>query len=490
MHRVVIIGGGFGGLYAAKALKRAPVEVTLVDRRNFHLFQPLLYQVATGALSPGEIASPLRAVLKRQRNARVLLAEVNDVDVERRRVLLRPGPAPAGPEDSMRTASSAMRATAFARSVGSDGEVEYDTLIVATGARHHYFGHSDWERVAPGLKTIEDATEIRARILFAFEAAEREPDAEARRSWLTFVIIGAGPTGVELAGAIGEIANDTLKRDFRSIDSRDAHILLLEGADRVLPPYPADLSTKAAAALGRLGVTVRTGATVTEVDADGVTVHSGETNERLAARTVLWAAGVQASRLGRVLAERAGATLDRVGRVVVEPDLSIAGHCEILVIGDLASFSHQTGKPLPGVAPVAMQEGRYAARLVEQRLAGATLAPFHYVDRGSLATIGRAAAVADFGRVRFDGLLAWLAWLFIHLLYLIEFDNRLLVLVQWAWNYFTRNRGARLITGETHAARGRRADASVSRDGAAAEPRAQSDFAEPPPSSAASFPRW
>jgi len=423
MHRVVIVGGGFGGLYAAQALKRAPVEVTLIDRRNFHLFQPLLYQVATGGLSPGEIASPLRFVLKRQRNARVLLAEVTDVDVDARCVLL------------------------------SDGAVPYDTLIVAPGARHHYFGHPEWETRAPGLKTIEDATEIRSRILFAFEVAEREPDETRRREWLTFVIVGAGPTGVELAGTLGEIANDTLRHDFRAIDPREARILLLEGTDRVLPTYPPELSAKAAASLERLGVTVRTESVVTAIDDALVTVRRGRETERVSARTVLWAAGVQASPLGRVLADRTGASLDRAGRVVVEPDLSLRGHPEIFVIGDLANYGHQTGTPLPGVAPVAMQEGRFVARLIRRRVSSPA-GPrederFRYVDRGGMATIGRAAAVAEIGPFRFSGFFAWLVWLFVHLIYLIEFDNRLLVLIQWAWNYFTRNRGARLITGET-----------------------------------------
>ena len=418
MHRAVIIGGGFGGLYAAKALRRAPVHVTLIDRRNFHLFQPLLYQVATGGLSPGEIASPLRFVLRRSANTEVLLAEVVDLDVGNRRVILR------------------------------DGEAPYDTLILATGASHHYFGHDEWARLAPGLKTIEDATEIRRRILLAFEKAEREPDAVERRAWLTFVVVGAGPTGVELAGALGEIANDTLRHDFRHINPAEARILLVEGGERVLPPYPADLSADAEQALIRLGVRPMTGATVTGIDEGGVTVRHGDEADRIPARTVLWAAGVEASRLGRVLAERAGAQLDRAGRVLVEPDLTVAGHPEILAIGDLANFSHQTGKPLPGIAPVAMQEGRYAARLVRARLAGKNLPPFHYLDKGSLATIGRAAAVADFGRIHIHGFFAWVVWLFVHLLYLVEFDNRLLVLIQWAYNYFTRNRGARLITGE------------------------------------------
>ncbi len=418
MHRVVIIGGGFGGLYAAQALGHAPVQVTLIDRRNFHLFQPLLYQVATGGLSPGEIASPLRHVLRRNTNTEVLLAEMTDLDTANQRVLLR------------------------------DGEAGYDTLIVAAGSSDSYFGNDQWEPLAPGLKTIEDATEIRSRILLAFEKAEREPDEEARRSWLTFVVVGAGPTGVELAGALGEIANDTLRHDFRRIDPSAARIFLVEGSDRVLPTYPRDLSAKAEEALIRMKVRPMVGAMVTGIDETGVTVRRGTQLEHIPARTVLWAAGVQASPLGRILAERAGAKLDRGGRVIVEPDLTIAGHPEILVIGDLANFAHQTGKPLPGVAPVAMQEGRYAAQVVRRRLAGKSLEPFHYWDKGSLATIGRAAAVADFGRIHIDGYFAWLTWLFVHLMYLVEFDNRLLVLIQWAYNYFTRNRGARLITGE------------------------------------------
>jgi len=416
-HRVVIVGGGFGGLYTAQALKRAPLEVTLVDRRNFHLFQPLLYQVATGGLSPGEIASPLRGVLNRQRNTRVLLGEVVGFDVVGRRVLL------------------------------SDGEVPYDTLVVAAGARHHYFGHPEWEALAPGLKTIEDATEIRRRVFLAFEAAERETDPELRRSWLTFVIVGAGPTGVELAGALSEIARHTLREDFRNIDSRDARIVLVEGTDRVLPPYRPDLSRKAARALARLDVAVRTGAVVTAIDPDVVTLRAGERTEQIRTRTVLWGAGVQASPLAALLARAAGAETDRVGRVLVAPDLSVPGHPEIFAIGDMACFTHQMGTALPGVAQVAMQQGRYVARLVQARLADRTLPSFRYRDRGSMAVIGRGAAVADLGLVRFNGHLAWLAWLFIHLLYVVEFENRLLVLMQWGWNYFTWNRGARLITG-------------------------------------------
>jgi NADH dehydrogenase len=415
---VVIIGGGFGGLYAARALKRAPVRVSLVDRRNFHLFQPLLYQVATGWLSPADIASPLRAILKRQSNAQVLLAEAKDVDVVNRQIIF------------------------------TDGVLSYDTLIVATGARHHYFGHEQWEQLAPGLKTIEDATEIRRRILSAFEAAERETDSERIRSWLTFIIVGGGPTGVELAGTLGELTRDTLKHDFRHIDPTKTRICLVEGAERLLPSYPPQLAAKAAAALTRLGVEVRTSATVTEVQPESVTIHGEALSESVPARTVLWAAGVQASPLGRLLASATGAELDRAGRVVVEPDLSLPGHPEIFIIGDLAHCRSQQGQPLPGVAPVAMQQGQYVAQLVQKRLQGGTLPPFQYRDRGSLAIIGRAQAVADFGWLRFSGFFAWLAWLFIHLLNLVEFENRVLVTIQWAWNYFTRNRSARLITGE------------------------------------------
>jgi NADH dehydrogenase len=417
LHRVVIVGGGFGGLYAAKSLGQAPVAVTLIDRRNFHLFQPLLYQVATGGLSPGEIASPLRVVLRAHQNTEVLLGEVVDLDAQGRRVILR------------------------------DGEAAYDNLIVATGATHHYFGNDQWAPLAPGLKTVEDATEIRSRVLDAFERAEREPDLDKRRAWLTFVIVGGGPTGVELAGALGEIANDTLRHDFRRINPAEAQILLIEGEDRVLPLFPPDLSAKAEKQLIGLSVRSLTGAKVTDIDTGGVIVNSGGQEHRIAARTVLWAAGVRASRLGKVLAERAGAPLDRAGRVVVEPDLSLPGHPEIHVIGDLANFSHQGGQPLPGLAPVAMAQGRYVARLIRRKLRGQPLEPFHYLDKGNLATVGRNKAVAQFGRVHIAGFLAWFVWVFVHLMYLVEFENRLLVFVEWVYNYVTRNRGARLITG-------------------------------------------
>jgi len=414
-HRVVIIGGGFAGLYAAKRLGKAPVALTVIDRRNFHLFQPLLYQVATGGLSPGEIASPLRVVLRGHRNTEVLLAEAVDFDVASRRVIL------------------------------ADGELPYDDLVIATGATHFYFGHDEWEPLAPGLKTIEDATEIRRRILLAFEEAEREPDLARRHAWLTFVIVGGGPTGVELAGALGEIANDTLRGDFYHINPAESRILLVEGEDRVLPSFAPDLSRKAERHLIALGVRPRMGARVTNVDAAGVTVEAGGQTEHIPARTVLWAAGVRASSLGRKLAERAGAPLDRAGRVLVEPDLSIPGHPEIHVLGDLASVT-QDGKPLPGVAPVAMQQGRYVADLLVKKLRGQAVPPFRYFDKGNLATIGRNRAVAQFGRLHVSGFPAWFLWVFVHLMYLVEFENRLLVFVEWVYNYITRNRGARLIT--------------------------------------------
>ena len=415
---VVILGGGFSGLYAAQALRRAPLRITLVDRRNFHLFQPLLYQVATGWLSPADIASPLRAVLKRQRNTQVLLAEAIDINIVNRQIVL------------------------------TDGVLSYDTLIVATGAHPHYFGHEQWADVAPSLKTIEDATEIRRRILFAFETAERASDPEQVRAWLTFVIVGGGPTGLELAGTLGELARDTLKHDFRHIDPAAARILVVESAQRLLPSYPPQLSAKAAAALEELGVQTHAGAIVTDIQPASVTIRSGEQNESIPTHTVLWAAGVQASPLGRIVATAAGAELDRAGRVVVEPDLSVSGHPEIFVIGDLAHCRDPQRQPLPGIAPVAMQQGRYVAQLIQQRLRGRSLPAFRYKDRGNMAIIGRAQAVADLGWLQFSGLFAWLAWLFIHLINLVEFENRLLVAIQWAWNYFTRNRSARLITGE------------------------------------------
>jgi NADH:ubiquinone reductase (H+-translocating) len=417
-HKVVIIGGGFGGLSAALKLKRAPVEVTLVDRCNYHLFQPLLYQVATGSLSPANVAGPLRQVLRKQKNTKVLLGEAIHIDAARRRVIL------------------------------SDGYLDYDTLIVATGATHQYFGHDEWSEFAPGLKNIDDATAMRGRILLAFEAAEREQNPEKLRAWMTFVIVGAGPTGAELAGALGEIAHDTLVHDFRDIDPTQARIILVEGTDRPLPTYPPRLSEAARKMLTRLGVTVRTGAMVTDIRADGVTIREDDHTEEIPTRTILWAAGVLASPLGRILGEEAGATLDRAGRVVVEPDMTIAAHPEIFVIGDLSNFSHQTGKPLPGVAQPAIQQGEYVAKLIRARLRGEKLPPFRYFDKGNLATIGRGAAVADLNWMQLSGWRAWLIWVFIHLVYIIQFQNRVLVMMQWAWLYITFDRSARLITGK------------------------------------------
>ena len=406
---VVIVGGGFGGLNAARALSHHPVRVTLLDRRNYHLFQQLLYQVASAALSPADIATPLRSILRKARNISVLLAEAQKVDLTGRRLTL------------------------------DQGELSYDALILAAGAGHSYFGHDDWELLAPGLKTLEDALEIRRRVLLAFEAAEREPDGAERRALLTFVIVGAGPTGVELAGALAEIARETIAHDFRTIDPTQARVILLEGGPRILPSFPESLSARAQIALSHLGVETRTGSVVTRITPDAVWVGG----EQIRSRAVLWAAGVAAAPLARSL----GAPLDRAGRVLVEPDLSIPGHPEAFVIGDLAAFLHQTGQPLPGLAPVAIQQGRAVADNVWRRLRGEPTRPFHYVDKGSMAAIGRAKAVAVVGRLRLWGFPAWLAWLLVHIMFLIGFRNRFLVLFEWAWAYFTYQRGARLITG-------------------------------------------
>jgi NADH dehydrogenase len=419
-HRVVVIGGGFGGLNVVRKLRRAPVQVTLVDRRNFHLFQPLLYQVATGGLSPANIAAPLRDVFRKQKNAEVLLGDVVDISAAQREIIL------------------------------SDGRLPYDTLVVATGVRHQYFGHDAWEPFAPGLKTVEDATEIRRRVLSAFEEAERENDPVHVRAWLTFVIVGGGPTGVELAGTICELARDTLRGNFRRINPADAEVILIEATDRVLPGFDPKLSAKALQSLEKLGAVVRVNHRVTNVAADAVTVESGPANaaqtETISSHTVLWAAGVQASPLGRAVAAATGAQLDRAGRVTVQPDCSIPGHPEIFVIGDLANLIGSNGKPLPGVAQPAIQEGRYVGKLIAARLRGQTLPPFKYRDLGSLATIGRHAAVADFGWIKFSGWLAWWIWLVIHLMNIVQHQSRFLVLMQWGWTYFTRNRSARLIT--------------------------------------------
>ncbi len=423
---MIILGGGFGGLYAARALRRAPLDVTLIDRRNFHLFQPLMYQVATGSLSPADISAPLRGVLSRQKNTRVLLGEAADLDPQARRLILKDG-----------------------------GTFDYDFLLVATGSKTSYYGNDQWSACAPSLKSIEEATAIRHKILYAFERAERTADPELRRAWLTFAIVGAGATGVELAGALGEIARHTLKHDFRSIRPQEAQIFLLDGSSHVLPAYPEDLAADAERSLIRLGVQVRTGVRVVGLDANGVTFQNqrGE-SEALVAKTVLWAGGVTVTSFGRALAARTQAPTDKQGRIRVNPDLTIPNWPEIYVVGDLASVDGADGKPLPGVAQVAMQGGAYAARAIVTRASldqpggPKPIPPFHYFDKGDLAVIGRGSAVARIFGVHLSGLIAWLVWLFVHLMYLVQFQNRVIVFVQWGFQYITFSRGARLITGE------------------------------------------
>jgi NADH dehydrogenase len=418
-HQVVVVGGGFGGLYTAQSLRRASLDVTLVDRRNFHLFQPLLYQVATGGLSPGDIASPVRHALKGQRNARVLLAEVTGIEATRHRLLL------------------------------NDGELAYDTLVLASGVVNHYLGRDAWRPLAPGLKELEDALRIRRRVLAAFEAAEREADPERREAWLTFVVVGAGPTGVELAGALGELAHRTLPGEFRAADPRRSRVILLDAGERILPSFPPPLSERACGSLARLGVEIRTGASVVGIDAEGVTVETAGGQERIPARTALWAAGVQGAPLARAVQEATGCKLDAMGRVIVAENLTIPGFPEIFVIGDMAHVEWR-GRPLPCIAPAAIQEARYVSRVIRARLGGGVTPParFEYFDKGMLATIGRSAAVAEFRGLRFWGFAAWLVWLVIHLLYLIEFENRLLVLIQWSNQYLRSSRGSRLITAD------------------------------------------
>jgi len=431
-HRVVIVGGGFAGLNAAQGLSKDDrFDVTLVDRRNYHLFQPLLYQVATGALAPGEIAQPLRSILRRARNTTVLLGEAVRLDPEAREIELSDG-----------------------------GPIRYDTLLVATGARHSYFGHPGWAKFAPGLKSIDDAVGIRRRILIAFEAAEREADPEIRRAWMTFVVVGGGPTGVELAGALGEIANDTLRRDFRSINPPDARIILVEALPRVLPTYPESQSRSAARQLTKLGVVVRVKTRVVGITEDWVRVTAAEPpaqgpkpkETRIATRTVLWAAGVQAASFAGVVAKAVGADTDKAGRILVGRDLAIPGHPEILVLGDAAiAPGGPKGAPVPGVAQGGIQTGHYAAHLLQARLSGEKVPPFHYQNRGDVAVIGRLSGVTNipwlgrFGRQ--SGFLAWGLWLGIHIAYLIGFSNRIIVLTRWAWSFFTHGRGSRLITG-------------------------------------------
>ena len=417
--KVIIIGGGFGGLSAAQALKSAPLDVTLIDRRNYHLFQPLLYQVATGSLSPGEIAAPIRGILSRQKNTRVLLGDVEDIDPVAKRVLLADG-----------------------------ASLEYDFLIVAAGSQTSYYGHDEWQKWAPGLKSVEEATTLRHKILYAFEVAERIPESAERRAWLTFTIVGAGPTGVELGGAIAEIARQTLRHDFRSIDPKDAQIILLDGSPRVLMAFPEDLAQKAVLSLAKLGVQTKMGAMVQEVTQDGIKYQSNGSTQTLSTKTVIWAGGVTVSPLTRMLAKRTGSETDRGGRIKVGPDLTIANFPDIYVVGDMAFSLDKHGQSLQGVAQVAMQGGAYAAKAIVRKAKGKPKpAPFSYFDKGNLAVIGRAAAVANVFGVHLWGLPAWLVWAFVHLMYIVEFQSRVLVFIQWAIQDLTFSRGARLITG-------------------------------------------
>jgi NADH:ubiquinone reductase (H+-translocating) len=437
-HRVIVLGGGFGGLSAVRRLKRAPVEVILIDRRNFHLFQPLMYQIATGSLSPGEIAAPLRGVLSRQQNTQVLLGEVSDIDPAAKKIQLLDG-----------------------------ATFDYDSLIVATGSQTSYYGNDSWREWAPSLKTVEEATAIRHKILYAFERAERAASHEESRAWLTFVIVGAGATGMELAGALGEIANETLKNDFRNINPQEARILLVEGGSRVLPSFPEDLSAKAEKLVSRLGVEVMKGVMVTSIDGDGVTFRRDDKTESLAAHTVLWAGGVETTAFGRKLAQRTHAETDRSGRIKVNSDLTIPNYPDIFIVGDLAHAVEKDGKPMPGVAQVAIQGGTFAAKTIKARIAGKASpenvaagnlsaantnseqkpAAFHYFNKGDMAVIGRAAAVANIFGFHLSGFIAWFTWLFVHLMYIVEFQNRVMVFIQWGFEYLTFSRGARLITG-------------------------------------------
>lgn len=414
---VVIVGGGFGGLYAAKSLAGAPVNITLIDKRNFHLFQPLLYQVATGGLSPGDITSPLRAVFKRHKNIRVILGEVQDIKTDEKKVIY------------------------------DYGEIEYDALILATGVRTHYFGHDDWAGRTLALKTVEDAIEIRRKILLAFELAEIEIDPQKQKELMTFIIVGGGPTGVELAGAIAELCRQTLKEDFRAVNPASARVILIEAADRLLPGYPLRLSLKTHEALVHLGVIVRTKTKVTTIDDTMIRIKTNESEESISSGTVLWAAGLKATSVSERIAAGTGATQDPAGRIKVGPNLNLENHADIFIIGDLAHVDGPGDQPLAGVAPVAIQQGKYVARVIKNRLKGKALSkPFKYHDKGSLVVIGRNHAVAWFGRFQFSGFFAWLVWIFVHIGYLIEYDNKLIVLIQWAWNYFTRKKGAQLIT--------------------------------------------
>jgi NADH:ubiquinone reductase (H+-translocating) len=428
VHRVVVVGGGFGGLKAVHALRRVPVSVTLIDRRNFHLFQPLTYQVATGALSPGDVAYPLRAIFTRQRNVEVLLAEVSGLDLDKRELALR-----------------------SVSGVPPPAAISYDTVILAGGSQYSYFGHDEWKQHAAEVKSLESALVVRSRILAAFEAAEMDPDPQRQAEWLTFVVVGAGPTGVEIAGQIAELARDTLRHEFRHVDPRAGRILLVEMADRVLTSFPESLSRRAQRSLEKLGVTPMLQRSVVDMDQHSVSVAARDGSvERIAAQTVVWAAGVTASGLAGELGRLTGAECDRAGRVLVEPDLTLPGHPEVFALGDMVRVRGSDGSPqaLPGVAPVAMQQGHYAAKVVRARLRGRRHKPFVYLDKGNLATIGRAAAVADIKGVKLSGLVAWLTWVVVHLWYLVGFQNRVVVFIQWAFSFITHGRGARLITGE------------------------------------------
>jgi len=416
IHQVVIIGAGFGGLYAAKELANKNVSVTVIDKRNFHLFQPLLYQVATGGLSPGDISSPIRAVLKKAKNVTVLCGSVDKIDPKNNSIEV------------------------------NDKVITYDTLVLATGVKHHYFGNEQWNEMAPGLKSIEDALKMRMRIMKAFEEAEFENDEKIRKEWLKFVIVGGGPTGVELAGALGELSRQTLKKDFRNFNPAETEIYLIEGTNRILPTFPEKLSTKAIKSLQKLGIIIKANTMVTDLGSEGVILKVEDKTYEIRAKTILWAAGVKASSIGSILQKATNVELDRSGRVIVNPDLTVSDYQNIMVIGDLAHFKINDNKSLPGVAQVAMQQGRYAARSVLTKLRNKSPKPFSYRDKGNLAVIGRKAAIADIGFLKMSGWPAWLIWVFIHIAYLIEYDNKLKVLLQWAWDFFTRKRGARLIT--------------------------------------------
>lgn len=418
--QVVIVGGGFAGLYAAQSLKHLPVNITLVDKRNFHLFQPLLYQVASGALSPGDIASPLRDILAHQRNVEVVMGEAIDLDIEKHLLILR------------------------------DGSLRYDALILAPGSDKQYFGHEEWQTEAPGLKTLEDAVKIRRKLLLALESAEKEPDPEKKRAWMTFTVVGGGPTGVELCGALAELVHSTFKTEFRHIDTRQVRILMLEAGDRILSTYPEDLQASALKRLTRLGVTVSTGKTVKAIAPNKITVGEGDQAQDISTRTILWTAGVKASPLGQLLGEKTGCPMDKGGRVNVAADCSVPDHPEIFVLGDLANFSQtQDKKPLPGLASVAMQQGQYMGKVIQSRLENKPAPPFRYLDKGNLAIIGRNAAIAEIGSLHLSGFPAWLIWLTVHIFYLVGFDNKVLVTFQWAWNYLTRGRTACLIMEQT-----------------------------------------